>query len=107
MAKLIPETFPDPGTDSLTNFNFIDIASGRGYVQFYGGVMRGAQLSGAGILSGAVISNSTFASEPVYQRIRHNTTAENTTFSHQFDAEFLKPLIIEGKAVVSQPMQYL
>src|SRR3990167_3091638 len=104
MVKNLPEFFADPSETIFPNYSFIDFASGRGYVKFLGSVPNGMQQSGAGLLSGAVLTNSTFASEPVYQRKFGSDTAENKTFNQEFDAEFLLPLVVDGKAYISQPM---
>ena len=105
MADRLPTQFRK-SSDAIASYDFIDFASGRGYVKFLGGVTRGEQISGAtGVLSGAVfLSNTLIASEPVYQRVAHSINAAAKIFHVEFDAEFLKPFIVDGLAYVSQPV---
>lgn len=105
MADRLPVQFRKSG-DAIASYDFVEFSSGRGYIKFLGGVTRGSQMSGAtGVLSGSVfLSNVAIASEPSYQRVRHSINAAAKIFHVEFDAEFLKPVIVDGLAYVTQPV---
>lgn len=79
------------GNESVNaQFNFIDIATGKGYVKFYAG-----DASGAFILS----------PNQFYSQIGYSTAVQTNTLTREFDCLFDRPLIIQGDCVVNMPVR--
>lgn len=97
MAK-IPRNFLEGG-DAVVNMSFTEFSSGKGIVEFFLGT-----ISGANILPNR-LSNNEFYSDKVFNL---GTTSTSQTYIKaidlDYDADFLRPMIIEGQAIFNLPL---
>lgn len=81
----------------LANYNFVDIASGTGFINFYAGTTVDLKL----------LSNFTYYSdviaEPVANAPQHDAYA-TLLFDHDFDVLLNRPLDVAGLTVVNVPI---
>lgn len=99
MAKLLPQTFPDPGTAAITSYSFIEVADGTGVAVFYAG-----KRNEGGSASGGILASQQFYSTPVltYQTI--TLDANYSLGAHQnFYATFNRPINVKGQCLVTIP----
>ena len=98
MAEILPINFPIPPESALANYNWTDIASGTGYISYYGGM-----LSESGALFYQLSSN-TFYSQRVMTRVTTNSGAYTKTHDIDFDIKFKSHRTIKGDLIASVPV---
>lgn len=92
MADVLPLNFPIPGENAVASYNYEELASGLGYIEFYG----------LSILDGTTPDTEYFltTSEIYSQDIELTSTA--TTYSF-YSSPFNLPRVVEGRAYVELP----
>lgn len=77
----------------LANYNFVDIASGTGYINFYAG--KTVDLK--------ILSNNTYYSDDVYSENSTNSGTFSAIIDNDFDVLLNRPLDIKGVGIVNVP----
>ena len=79
----------------LANYNFVDIASGTGYINFYAGTTVDLKL----------LSNNTFYSDAIVSSVAlGQNTGATLIIDYDFDVLLNRPLDIEGLGIVNTPL---
>lgn len=89
----IPQNF-QAISNVLANYNFVDIASGTGYIIFYAGNTVDLKL----------LSNNTYYSDTILESGDTGNVAYTTIHDHDFDVLLNRPLDISGLGVVNIPV---
>lgn len=87
------QLFPPRG-ELLASYDYFDVASGTGVVNFYGGNTSG----------GYILAKGTFYSCPVITRAMITTANYVKEIDVNFDVEFNLPRTISGKTIVNVPI---
>jgi hypothetical protein len=94
MADNLPINFPLPSEGSIASYNYKDLASGLGYVSFYGATF----LDSTETVVYSLIDN-------VIQSYQEKTTPGiNTNTTYDLDATFNYPCVLNGKCYIVIPM---
>ena len=93
----LPQNF-QAFSNVLANYNFVDIASGTGYINFYGGT--------SSVFAGTVsymLSNNVFSADPIISTGSKNVNVGvyDTVFDLDFDITLNRPLDLLGKAIIN------
>lgn len=90
----IPKNF-DVVSNVLANYNFVDIASGTGYINFYAG----------NTINKDVLSNFTYYSDKISYNVSANTGGNSVlVLDKDFDTLLNRPLDISGLGIVNIPV---
>lgn len=79
----------------LANYNFVDLASGTGYINFYAG--KTVDLS--------LLSNFTYYSDVIYTEGNNGTAAYVLLMDIDFDVLLNRPLDIKGMGILNIPLE--
>ena len=81
------------GEGSIASFNFVDIATGTGFVDFYAGTSANRNLLRSNLWWSDTITTSGAATSATFTK----------NIDKDFDVTFLKPTIIDGETVLNVP----
>jgi hypothetical protein len=91
LKKILPT-----GENQLVNYNFVDIATGTGYANYYAGTVSGAN----------ILSNIPFYSNTLNTDGGLLTNAYVKEIDKDFDVKFILPQNINGDAIVDIPCSF-
>ena len=91
----IPQNFQSV-SNVLANYNFVDIASGTGYITFYAGSTVDLKL----------LSNSTYYSDTMFETANGAAGAYTLIMDYDFDVLLNRPLDIKGTGIVNLPIYH-
>lgn len=94
----VPKALPEVLSNVLANYNFVDIASGTGYITFYAGDTVDLKL----------LSNSTYYADTVAESVNDGATVVYVlVLDHDFDVVLNRPLDVKGLGIVNIPLGIL
>lgn len=93
----VPRNYRISGEPALANYDFVDIASGTGYITFYAGFCK----------SSNVLTNLVFYSDYVFKDATKTGTTYAKIIDLDFDVLLNKPLTLRGKAIVNVPFMMI
>jgi len=95
---MLKQKYVSAGT-AVATFDYQDIASGTGYVLFYGGTLADGTASGS-----YVLSDNAFYADKVVTRTVANPSSWTKLIEEDFDVTFNLPRIIKGNALLTIPI---
>ena len=98
----IPTVYRKEAEAALASYDYVDIASGTGFVTFYGGRVS---VSGANVSGGFVLRGDKFYSDLITTYRAGNAANQAFTNIHEldFDIDFKRPMTVHGLLLASVP----
>lgn len=96
----VPIVYRKGQSQALSNYDYVDIATGTGYIKLY----AGKTISGASTANYA-LSNITYFSVPVYIDKTGTSSVYQKLIDLDFDVLLNKPMTFRGNAIVQVPIQ--
>ena len=90
----IPTIFTEQGDRAIASYDFVDIVTGTGYIELYGG-----DIDASGT------ADYILSTTPFYSNIGVAQTISTTNLDLDFDVQFGRTLTLEGNAIVNVPFR--
>ena len=93
----IPIKYRRGAEEAIATYDFVDIASGTGYIRFYGANISGSQVSNQ------ILSNIAFYSHPTGTSGAEAGAVYAKKVDLDFDVTFNKQMVLKGDAIINLP----